>query len=286
LIAAYPYDIAPSTDDRPFFFQLGRWRDAWTMGPAFAEHPLALSGRMLLLAVIVQASLLSALLLVLPLAVRSGKGRRQRGTGRVLAYFFLIGVAFMLVEISFMQQLTLLLGHPVYAIALVLAVLLLAAGLGSMAAPRLAPVSKRPAVLFLGITAMALLHAIALPWLLEQTLAASFPVRLVLSAALVAPLGFLLGVPMPAALARLVDRQAEEMVGWAWAANGCGSVLGPVLAALLAIDIGFVATTALAGIGYAAAYFTFDWRKRRADDSSLLERRSGQDRRHLPSVGA
>ena len=68
--------------------------------------------------------------------------------------------------------------------------------------------------------------------------------RIAISALLIAPLAFLMGMPFPLALREL----DAPLVPWAWGINGCASVASPVLATLLAVDIGF---TAVLGAGLA-----------------------------------
>lgn len=255
-ISSYPYDVSPSTDESPFFFQFGRWRDAHPWGPAWREGPIGLSGRLVLLASLLQALLLSLVLLVAPLLWSGRRGPRPSGTPvvRVVAYFFLIGLCFMLLEIALMQRFTLFLGNPTYAIALVLAMLLLAAGLGSACSARLAPPSGRPWAMFLAVVGLTLFYAVCLPAILRAGLGLGLGARLVLGAAIVFPLGFALGIPFPAGIATLVRCRGSDLIGGAWAANGCASVLGPILAVLLAMDFGFAVVMALAASGYAAAY--------------------------------
>lgn len=261
---AYPFDVRPATDDSPFFFNFGRWRDARILGHGWKESPLALSGRLLLLAVLVQAVVLSLVLLVLPSVLRHRSARGVRGDGRVLLFFFLIGLAFMLVEMVLMQRLTLFLGHPVYALALVLAVLLLAAGLGSLGSRRLA--AGNPWPVFVSLIVLISAHALLASPLLDLGLVLELPARLLVAALLLFPLGFALGIPFPAALMRLGDTAAgASLVPWAWAANGCASVIGPVLAMMLALDLGFTSVLLLAAAGYGAAYLAFPWRSARAE---------------------
>src|SRR5262249_18419872 len=219
---AYPYDVRPTTDDSPFFFQFGRWKDASPFAADWRTHPIELSGRLLLVTVFVQAAVLALGLLVLPWAARRPPGASTPPVARTLLYFFAIGLAFMFVEIALMQRLTLLLGHPVYAIALVLAVLLVSAGLGSLSARALCAAPRRPWPVFLGIVALALLIALNLPSLLEHTLGFSLGLRLLVGAAVIAPLGFLLGIPFPAGLARLPARGHAPVIAWARAPDGCG----------------------------------------------------------------
>ena len=253
---SYPYDVRPATDDSPFFFQFGRWRELNLLGAGWSEGPFLLSGRLVLLATLLQALVLSVLLLVVPVLGRGERRRafRRRGTGAVVAYFFLIGLAFMLLEISLMQRFTLFLGHPVYAVAVVLAALLVSAGAGSLCASRLAPPRGRVWPVFAAIVGLGLLYAIGLPALFRVALGLGLGSRLGLGTLLLLPLGFLLGIPFPAALSRL---PGAHQIGWAWAANGCASVLGPILAVLLAMDHGFRAVMLVAGLGYAAALAVF-----------------------------
>lgn len=257
-LAAYPYDVRAPVDDRPFFFQFGRWRDlaGWLLDRG--EGPSdAVTGKLVLLAVLLQALVLSLVLLVLPVALVR---RAQRGppgvAARTVAYFVLVGIAFMLFEITLMQRFTLYLGHPVYGVALVLTVLLLGAGAGSLLSHRTAPPGRPPETVFLLIIASGVLYALALPWVFSATLDLPLAARCGLGVVLVFPIGLALGAPFPAAMARLEQAADTRLVGWAWAANACGSVLGPLLAMMLAIDLGYLqvmlAASALYGLAYLA----------------------------------
>jgi hypothetical protein len=255
-VDAYPFDVAASTDDSPFFFQFGRWKDVFSVTQGLGEMGMTLSGRLILLLVLAQALVASLLLVVLPMARRRHELREAGGDSpRVLALFFLIGASFMLLEITFMQRFTLFLGHPLYAIALVLAVLLCSAGAGSLAARRLLPPGGRAWPLFLALVALILIEDVLCRAVFAGALGLGLGSRLALGVLLIAPLGFLLGMPFPAALMRL--GKDSPLVGWAWAANGCASVIGPIVASLLAIDVGFSAVMLVAAAGYAAAYAVF-----------------------------
>lgn len=226
-LASYPFRVTPTRDDSPFFFQFTRWADLAELRRAWTDGNY--SARLLLLLVLAQAGVLSGLLLAAPL-----KGGAAV-PWRALLYFGGIGLGFMLLEVSLMQRYTLFLGNPTYAFALVLATLLIGAGVGSALQPRL---EGRASWVFGGLAAAIVLHALVVPALLDRALLLGSAGRIALSVATLLPLGVLLGVPFPLALARLA-RGPERVVGWAWAANGCASVIGPVLAVLLAIDVGF-----------------------------------------------
>lgn len=253
----YRFDVKPATDDRPFFFQFGRWRDLAAFRDGWSESLLVLSGRLVLLTTLVQALVLSGLLLVLPTA-RARAETPVRGRAWVLLYFAAIGASFMLVEISMMQRFTLFLGHPVYAIAGVLAVLLVAAGFGStLTSSRLA--ARIPSALPFGaIAVLCLAYGLLLPLIFDALLGLPLAGRIVITIALLLPLGILLGMPFPLAVASLHARGAGSALGWAWAANGCASVIGPLLAVMVAMDFGFDAVLAIAAAGYIAAWATLD----------------------------
>jgi hypothetical protein len=255
----YVYDVRPVRDDQPFFFQFGRWSELDPFGMAWVDSPAIMSGRLVLAAVFLQALILSLILLVLPM-LRFRGAKPASGSAGVVGYFFAIGVAFMLLEITLMQQLTLYLGHPIHGITLVLAVLLVSAGIGSRFAAELAPPGKEPAAVFGGILALTVLYGLALPTVFDATLGLPFAGRVTISTLALTPLGLLLGVPFVTGLARLrssSDGGTDRLVGWAWAANGCGSVVGPILAMLLAIDFGYWTVLMTAAAVYGLAFLSF-----------------------------
>jgi hypothetical protein len=76
-------------------------------------------------------------------------------------------------------------------------------------------------------------------------------IRMAVAVALVAPLGFVMGLPFPLGLSRVSD-SAPGLVPWAWGINGCASVVAAVIATLLAMHVGFTTVLALALGLYAA----------------------------------
>ena len=150
-----------------------------------------------------------------------------------VAYFGLLGIAFLFVEIPLAQRYILLIGRPTTALATVLFALLVASGAGSLVSPR---VPWRPAAGALAATALALPFAIG-P-LTTLILPAPIVARIVLGSMVLAPLGFLMGVMFPKGLANLESR-APELVPWAWGINGVASVISAVGSALLALSFGF-----------------------------------------------
>ncbi len=260
-IARYKFDLEPATDDRPYFFHFFRWRTLPELVRLKGQGglPLLEWGYPVLVATLAQAVVASAVLILAPLAL---PGRRERAAPPrrlwlgTAGYFAAIGVAFMFVEIAFIQKFILFLGHPLYAIAVVLFAFLLSAGLGSRCSERLRfPAPARVVAVawpVLAIAAIALAYTLLLPRLLPPLAAWPDAARIALAVALIFPLGFAMGMPFPLGMARLAAA-AEALVPWAWGLNACASVVSAVLATLLAIHLGFSAVLLLAVLLYALA---------------------------------
>ncbi len=245
-LARYKFAIAPATDDRPYFFNSFKWRSApefLTLRRQGALPPIDW-GYPVLVATLLQALLASAVLILLPLKfLRPGPvSARAAPAWRIATYFAAVGLAFMLMEIAFIQKLTLFLSYPLYAVAVALAGFLLFAGLGSRFAARYTrEPGRRPDPLWravLLLCAGAALALLALPLLTDHGIGLPDPARIALALALIAPIAFPMGMPFPLGLAR-VSQHWGHWVPWAWAINGCASVVGAVAASLLAVHAGF-----------------------------------------------
>jgi len=233
--AAQSYDVSPPTDARPFFFHFFKWGQTRAILQQFGKIwlPWGGSGYFVLVALLVVATVTSGVLILLPLAFsKRGEGEKKGLRGRTLAYFGLLGLGFLFVEIPLMQRFILFLGQPVYAFAAVVASILFSSGLGSLAAPRLSRSLTLPL-----LTVTILLYPAGLSLLFDALLGASLALRLFATVLGLAPLGFLMGTPFPSGLAWLRGR-APGMIPWAWAINGCMSVLASVLAAMIALSAG------------------------------------------------
>lgn len=270
-VRAYPLDISPATDNRPFFFNLILLGDL--LDPALSGsgvYRTSMEAITILFAVIGVTAALSALFILVPLWVGSRHGGRRglaRPTPATLAYFGGLGLAFMMVEIPTMQKLTVYLGQPVYSLAVVLFSLLLFSGLGAWWSGRW-PETRLAARLrrtFPVLVAFLLLHALFSAFVLERTLAFGLPVRLLVAVLLLSVLGFLMGIPFPSGI-RWVGRRQPTVVPWLWGINGVTSVLGSALATALSIHVGFRATLFVAALVYAVAGVLFVLASRRATE--------------------
>lgn len=254
LYAGYEFDISPPTDDRPFFGHYFKWNQAGQVLDSLGStwQPFGGAGYLVLVAFLVLATLSAVVLIVAPLALRRG-GRSDALTAPAglqrwtVAYFGLLGMAFLLVEIPLVQLYILLLGNPTTAFAAVLFAVLLASGVGSMASPR---VPWRAAAVLLAVTSAA--YPFLIRGLTAVLLPAPLTVRVVVGALAIVPIGLLMGIMFPHGIAHL-KRTAPRLVPWAWGINGTASVISAVTAALLALAFGFSFVLLIGAAGYALA---------------------------------
>jgi len=235
-------------DDRPFFFaRVKPWGLPSAMRRAFVS---------ILAPVIV--------LLVLFLAFGKPKGERAGRYAASIAYFASLGVGFIAVELALLQHLTLLLGHPIFTLSILLFTLLAAGGLGSRSSVRF-----RPGPVCLGVAALATSYALALPRLVPHLLALPLGARIGIAILLVAPLGFLMGMPFPRGL-QATGRGPFPLPPFYWGLNGILSVVGSMATMVTAVVFGF--TWAMLG---GAAFYLVASASARAFAAGAGERAAG-----------
>ena len=247
-------DFRPSTDDRPFFFNVLRLRSFFHPLPDVTAGTLEgnlLATRTLGLALL-SSFLLVAVAIIGPLWYRArprGRGRPSLWAG--FAYFLLIGVGFMLAEIALLQRLSLVLGHPIYSLIVVLSSLVAAAGFGSWLSDKL-PLSRAPGCYVYPIVLTALLAAVSLAWpvVAPWAIAAPTPHRIAFAIAVTGSTGLVLGVAFPAGM-RLVGDLHEEETPWLWGLNGVGSVLASSAAICIALESGLTVLMLVSAACYA-----------------------------------
>lgn len=249
-LARYKFNVVPATDDNPYFFHFFKWRSL----PEFIRLrklggiPLLEWGYPIIVATLLQAVLVSAVLILLPLwLARKNELAGASGRGRAASYFALLGCAFMFIEIAYIQKFILFLSHPLYAVGVVLGAFLICAGLGSRYALRWEHAGRLPPYIVAAIAAIAVAYLALLPALFAALIALPDWAKIIISLILIAPLAFFMGMPFPLGLAQ-VGRTAPQLVPWLWGINACTSVVSAILATLLAIHLGFNAVV-LAGVG-------------------------------------
>ncbi len=249
---AYPFDVQPPTDNRPFFGHFFKWGQTGEV-LAMAGHtwqPFGGAGYFVLLALLALAVVAAVVLIVSPLALRRRRLRHRAGpVWATLGYFALLGVGFLFVEIPLLQKFILFLGHPAYAMATVLFAVLLFSGVGSL-------LSHRAPLRWVLISLPVLIggYAMGLPIFFQMTLGAPLTARFALSVAALAPPALLMGMPFPKGMT-LLGQAAPDLVVWAWGVNGAISVVASILAALLALSGGFSLVLFVGAACYVVALF-------------------------------
>ena len=255
--ASYPYNVSPVSDNAPFFF--------FTLKPEQVFRNLDQGGidwkvnlGIAILGIVLLVSIAAVIaFLVLPLALspetRSGHSLR-------VLYFIAIGLGYIMVEIAFIQRFVLFLGYPTYALTVVVFLMLLSSGAGSVVSRRWFSEPTRVSLALAFIVAALLIYVFALPHLLEAMIGLSFTAKLLMSALLLVPLGFAMGMPFPSGLRALTSSESSHpshprhgAVEWAWAMNAASSVLGSVLAIVIAIQFGLTAALACGAAAYVMA---------------------------------
>jgi SAM-dependent methyltransferase len=228
--------VSPSTDDRPFFF--------------FCEQNDTLAFLLVVVLSLVTVSIL------VPLVTLSGRSLRKlvADYSGALVYFACLGLGFLLVEIILIQRFVLFLGHPVYAISVILFSLLFFGGLGSNLSGRFGA-QRRGFWLKMVLLALVLLlgvYNLGYPALLRTFTGLSTAHRIGLTVVLLCPLGMLMGMPFPLGISA-VHSKDPRVVPWVWGVNGTLSVLGSVLAAMLSISFGFTLALVVGQAAYLVA---------------------------------
>jgi len=260
----YAYNVAPVTDNAPFFFFTLKTRQA--LGDESIREGIdwKVNLGVVVLGMVLLISLAAVLIfLILPMIFAGGSGR-DGSTRRwiPLLYFVAVGLGYILVEIAFIQRFVLFLGHPTYALTVVIFLLLLSSGAGSLVSRRWLPEPARVWLPLLLLVGAICVHVLVLPGLLNALVGVPFALKLLISSLLLIPLGLAMGMPFPTGLRALGASVAEPLaqggasgnaVEWAWAMNAASSVLGSVLAMVIAIHWGLNFTLGCGAVAYLAA---------------------------------
>ncbi len=253
----YPYNVTPVTDNAPFFFftlkpeQVFRGSDQggidWKVNLG-----IAILGIVLLVSIVAVIAFL-----VVPLALSADA---RSGRSLPVLYFIAIGLGYIMVEIAFIQRFVLFLGYPTYALTVVVFLMLLSSGAGSLVSRRWFSEPTRVVAALAFIVVALGIYVFVLPHLLEAMIGLAFVAKLAISALLLVPLGFAMGMPFPSGLRALsvagsaaTGHAKHGAIEWAWAMNAASSVLGSVLAIVVAIQFGLDVTLGCGAVAYVLA---------------------------------
>jgi hypothetical protein len=272
----YAYNVAPVDDNAPFFFFTLKPDQILANGHSLhhgIDWKVNLGVLVLLLVLVISLAAVIAFL-ILPLALKAGHIRQSP---LPLLYFVAVGLGYIMVEIAFIQRFVLFLGHPTYALTVVIFLLMLSSGAGSLFSRRWLPRTQLAWMPIALVIAALLLDVFLLPRWLEAWVGLELSARIAISALLLAPLGFVMGMPFPTGLRALAARPnpnphvlagrvlagrvlpghvlpgEDNAIEWAWAMNAAASVLGSVLAMVIAIQFGLNVTLACGVAAYLLA---------------------------------
>jgi predicted membrane-bound spermidine synthase len=237
-------DCSPTTDDRPFFFDMLKPQDYlrfkspapgdWRFGRMYV-------GIQMLYQLLVALLVVVAALLGIPLALRSGAAAPSWSLARVIGYFVCLGLGFIGIELGLIQKFSLFLGHPMYSLVVSLAAILFFSGVGSYSARRLSG-SDGVRRIFALVVLLAL-YSVAIRPLTTAWIAWPFASKCLVAIVLTGAPAFLMGTLFPLGIAQIADRR---LIPWAWAVNSGFSVLGGILSLYVSM-----------GWGYSIAWYAF-----------------------------
>ncbi|MCU1275738.1 MAG: hypothetical protein JWO48_3169, partial [Bryobacterales bacterium] len=252
----YPFDISPVTDNRPFFFYTVQPGDIWNfiMRGSSRSADYKINKAVPLLFELLAVSMLATLIiLALPPLVLRARLPHEKPVLAFLLYFLAIGAGYILIEVALIQKFVLFLGHPTYALTVVIFSLLVSSGLGSYASRRVIGSSAaRWRAALAGVAILVVLLAVDVATLLPKGITLPLVWKIVVTVVLIFPAGFLMGMPFPVGLSRL-ERWHSASVRWAWSLNAAASVLGSVAALVFAIYLGLIQTLLIGGALYLLA---------------------------------
>jgi spermidine synthase len=251
--------VRPATDDRPYFSRFVKWRYLPGLLREFGANwlPYMEWGYLALVATLVQGIAGSAVLILAPLILFARRKTTPKAKRWVFVYFAALGLAYMLLEIAFIQRFMLFLAYPMYSVTVVLTAFLVFSGLGSLLAHRQ---QHRAGTLMIAtviaIGALAVLYLLVLGPIFAFGSGWPELAKIAVSVVMLAPIAFAMGIPFPSGL-QLVSTRFDPLLPWAWGINGCASVVGALSASLCSVHLGFRAVVLLAVAAYVAALLAY-----------------------------
>ncbi len=221
-------DYSPATDDRPFVFDV------------YAGHPLVSQAVKQILLIAGLAVFLPALILLFGIL----KVRPLTGTIWFL-YFGLTGIAYLFIEIVFIQKFEMYLGSPVLSVITIIGGMLIFSGIGSLFSERFCNSKKRIYLCFLLIGLCGLGVLFGSEYVFVHLAFLPVSVKAIITVVLIAPLAFFMGMPFPVGLTISKNRIGTRAGALMFSINGGFAAIAAPLACLLAMNYGFFVTLLL-----------------------------------------
>jgi hypothetical protein len=271
-LAQFPVNIAAPTDDSPFFFHTLRLSHVFNRARSGQEFDnINMKAVSVLGTLLIAVMLLTGLCVLVPLVLTTDR-TVLRGSAPLLVFFGGIGLGFMFIEISQMQRLIILLGHPTYSLSVVLFSLLVSSGVGSYLT-RTVPVGGAvgpPTRMLLVLLAVLVGFGIISPGIVRSYEGAVTWARILLVVGMLAPIGLFMGMAFPLGM-RLASGRAQALTPWLWGINGAASVCASVFAVVIAL-YSSISAAFWTGVGcYAVALLAFVWASARSAEAGRRE---------------
>lgn len=251
---AYPFNIYPVTDDNPYFYNYYKWSDfdfsrRENNGDVNLRFPI---GNIILIIMLALSLITAALFIIFPLLRYRRQGIKSANALPMLAYFSILGLGYITVEIVLIQRFTLFIGYPTHAITTTIFSMLFFSAIGSLIAERVCTTPRRLQTMMIALVVAIAIYVVALQPILTALLQLSDTLRIGLSVILIAPLAVLMGMPFPTGI-RHISQSGDDLVSWAWGMNGVFSVIGSVTVILISMVTNFTTALVVAAVLYALA---------------------------------
>jgi hypothetical protein len=250
-IQSYPGDIRPETDDKPFYFRASKWT-------ALLGNYAGGKGNLLIILGVAIAFAFS--FIIVPLVISSREAIRNNGL--YLWFFTFIGMGYIFLEMVLLVKFVLFLGHPIRSLTITLFSLLFFSSIGSYFSRLImsknlvkgvrALIQRQLMLPFIGISILSIIYGMFLPETFSMWMGLNLYSRIIISVLLIAPLGIMMGMPLPIGMT-LLDFKENKLVLWAWGLNGVASVIGSILCIVIAHLMGYKVTFFLSAVCYLAA---------------------------------
>lgn len=250
------YDISPVSDNNPFFYKFER---------GAPRHIFIFFWLSILLLI---------LLIIIPFLYkkRFQDFNSSQYLSKSIPLFLLLGMGFMMIEISLIQKFCLFLGHPVLSLSILLFSILGGAGLGSLWSNRI-PLNEirkfisRTAII---IALIVMSYVFFLPTIFNKFLGLDFNIRILITTLIIIPFSFFMGFPFPLGIRFLEMVGMRRDISWMWGINGVGSVLGSTLTTIIATNLGYTEAFMIGAGCYIIISFIFIFNKEdKKDDLNI-----------------
>jgi predicted membrane-bound spermidine synthase len=256
LLTSLQLNVSPPTDDCPFFFDMKPIRYLFRR-TKLDTTGIGLQSGEFVISLLLIVTMLILFFVLAPLARMMDK-KAIRGLVPYWLFFAAIGLGFMLIEVSQMQRLIVFLGHPTYALSVVLFTLLLSGGIGSFTTFRLVKPNRYSALRLLLLCLSLLVFGLLTPRVITALASSTTPVRIVLATGILFPPGLFMGMAFPLGL-KMSTGTLDDLLPAFWGVNGAASICASILAMAIAMNAGISAAFWTGFCCYCVAFVAYCW---------------------------